>query len=57
MIVTEQEVLFEEEQKGYFVGHCPNYMKVYLKGEDLHNQVRRVIVEKTYADGLLATEI
>ena len=57
MIGTEQEVLFEEEQKGYFVGHCPNYMKVYLKGEDLHNQVRRVIVEKTYADGLLATEI
>ena len=57
MIGTEQEVLFEEEQKGYFVGHCPNYMKVYLKGKDLHNQVRRVIVEKTYADGLLATEI
>ena len=57
MIGTEQEVLFEEEQKGLFVGHCPNYMKVYLKGEDLHNQVRRVIVEKTYADGLLATEI
>ena len=57
MIGTEQEVLFEEEQKGYFVGHCPNYMKVYLKGEDLHNQVRKVIVEKIYADGLLATEI
>ena len=57
MIGTVQEVLFEEEQKGYFVGHCPNYMKVYLKGEDLHNQVRKVIVEKIYADGLLATEI
>ena len=57
MIGTVQEVLFEEEQKGLFAGHCPNYMKVYLKGEDLHNQVRKVIVEKIYADGLLATEI
>ena len=57
MIGTVQEVLFEEEQKGLFVGHCPNYMKVYLKGEDLHNKVRSVIVEKPYEDGLLATEI
>ena len=57
MIGTVQEVLFEEEQEGLFTGHCPNYMKVYVKGADLHNEIRRVIVEKIHADGLFATEI
>ena len=57
MVGTVQEVLFEEEQDGLFTGHCPNYMRVYMKGEDLHNQVLKVIVEKIYKDGLLATEI
>ena len=57
MIGTKQEVLFEEEQDGYFVGHAPNYMKIYMKGQDLHNEIRTVIVEKIYKEGLLATEI
>ena len=57
MVGTRQQVLFEEEQDGFFVGHCPNYMKVYMKGSQLHNQVRKVLVEKIHADGLLATEI
>ena len=57
MIGTCQEVLFEEVQEGFFTGHAPNYMKIYVKGQDLHNQVRRVIVEKIYKDGLFATEI
>ena len=57
MIGKTQEVLFEEEQDGYFVGHAPNYMKIYLKGKDLHNEIRTVIVEKIHKDGLLATEI
>ena len=57
MIGTCQEVLFEEVQDGLFTGHAPNYMKIYVKGKDLHNQVRRVIVEKIYKDGLFATEI
>ena len=57
MVGTRQQVLFEEEQDGFFVGHCPNYMKVYMKGSRLHNQVRKVLVEEIYADGLLATEI
>ena len=57
MIGTCQEVLFEEVQDGFFTGHAPNYMKIYVKGQDLHNQVRRVIVEKIYKDGLFATEI
>ena len=57
MVGKVQEVLFEEQQDGLFTGHCPNYMKVYMKGQDLHNQVLKVIVEKIYKDGLLATEI
>ena len=39
MIGTKQEVLFEEEQDGLFAGHAPNYMKIYVKGTDLHNKV------------------
>jgi len=57
MIGKTQEVLFEEEQDGFFVGHAPNYMKIYVKGEDLHNKILRVCVEKIYKDGLFATEI
>ena len=57
MIGTRQEVLFEEEQDGLFTGHTPNYVKVYVKGQDLHNRIRQVIVEKSYKDGVFATEI
>ena len=57
MIGTKQEVLFEEMQEGFFVGHAPNYMKIYVKGTDLHNKIRTVCVEKLHNDGLFATEI
>ena len=57
MIGTKQEILFEEVQDGLFVGHAPNYMKIYMRGEDLHNKIRTVIVEKIHKDGLFATEI
>jgi tRNA A37 methylthiotransferase MiaB len=57
MIGTKQEVLFEEEQDGMYVGHAPNYMKIYVKNRDLHNEIRTVIVEKIHKDGLFATEI
>ena len=57
MLGTKQQVLFEEVQDGYFVGHAPNYMKIYIKGENLHNEVRTVVVEKIHKDGLFATEI
>ena len=57
MIGTRQEVLFEEAQDGFFTGHTPNYVKVYMKGQDLHNRIRQVIVEKSYKDGVFATEI
>ena len=57
MIGTTQEVLFEELQEGLFAGHAPNYMKIYLKGENLHNEIRKVFVEKLHREGLFATEI
>jgi len=57
MIGTKQEVLFEEEQDGLFAGHAPNYMKIYVKGKDLHNKILTVSVEKIHKDGLFATEI
>ena len=57
MIGTKQEILFEEMQDGFFVGHAPNYMKIYMEGKDLHNEIRTVIVEKLHKEGLFATEI
>ena len=47
------EVLFEEEEAGYFTGHAPNYVKIYAKGENLHNQIRTVRITELYQDGLL----
>ena len=53
LVGKQLEVLFEEESKGLCTGHAPNYMKVYAKGEDLHNQIRTVTVTQVYQDGLL----
>ena len=52
LVGTVQEVLFEDAEKGLFVGHAPNYGKVYAPGEDLHNQLRQVRILEVYADGL-----
>ena len=52
-LATDQNVLFEEECDGYWVGHTPNYMKVYARGDDLHNRVRKVTITEIYKDGLL----
>ena len=48
-----QNVLFEEASGPYFAGHSPNYCKVYARGEDLHNEIRRVRIDGLYRDGLL----
>ena len=53
LIGTKQEVLFEEKEGQYFTGHAPNYVKVYAKGENLHNEVRQVRITGLYQDGLL----
>ena len=51
-IGTTQEVLFEEKEGEFFTGHAPNYTKVYVRGENLHNQICQVEILGLYADGL-----
>ena len=53
MVGTRHEVLFEEAEGEYFTGHTPNYLKVYVKGEDLHNQIHAVVLEAPFKDGML----
>ena len=53
----ELQVLFEEPEGEFFTGHTPNYMKVYMKGEGLHNQIRTVRAVEIYNDGLLCEPI
>lgn len=48
------QVLFEEPEGEFFTGHAPNYVKVYVYGEDLHNQIRTVTVTELFRDGVLA---
>ena len=51
------EVLFEEADGAYYTGHAPNYVKVYAKGENLHNEIRDVRITEVYRDGVLGTLI
>ena len=53
MVGTVQEVLFEEAAGAFYTGHCPNYVKAYAPGADLHNEIRRVRVLGLYADGVM----
>ena len=53
LVGSTQAVLFEEPSGEYFTGHAPNYIKVYAKGEDLHNQVRQVKITELMPDGVL----
>ena len=46
-------VLFEQEKEGLYLGHAPNYMPVFLKGEGLHNQVIDVTITGLHGDGLM----
>ncbi len=50
---TVQEVLFEEMDGPYCTGHTPNYCKVYVQADNLHNQTRDVKITGLYKDGLL----
>ena len=49
-----QEVLFEQLEDGFFTGHARNGVKVYLRGEALHNQIRIVTPTALRADGVEA---
>ena len=53
LLGTSHEVLFEEADGAFFTGHAPNYIKVYAKGEDLHNEIRTVRLTDVYQDGML----
>ena len=54
LVGTSFAVLFEEPEGEYFVGHAPNYVKVYVKGRQLHNQIRSVNVTEVFREGVLA---
>ena len=53
LIGSVQQVLFEEPEGEYYTGHAPNYVKFYVPGEDLHNQIRSVRVTGRWRDGVL----
>ena len=53
LIGSTLEVLFEEPEQGYFVGHAPNYVKVYAHGDALHNRICDVTVTEVYRNGVL----
>ena len=53
LIGTTQAVLFEDREGEYFTGHAPNYVKVYIKGENLHNEIREVTVTEVLGDGVI----
>ena len=53
LIGTTQSVLFEEPEDGLFTGHAPNYVKVYVDGTDLHNEIRDVAITGLYQDGVM----
>ena len=52
LIGTTHPVLFEEADGEFYVGHAPNYVKVYVEGHDLHNQVRNVEISAIFRDGV-----
>ena len=52
LIGSVQEVLFEEEEKGLWTGHAMNYVKVWVEGKDLHNQIRKVKITELYHEGV-----
>jgi len=53
MTGTVQEVLFEQTEGEFFTGHAKNYVRVFARGENLHNQVRRVRVTGLLPEGVL----
>ena len=53
MVGQVYPVLFEQVEHGLFTGHAPNYVKVYAKGEELHNAIKSVRITGPYRDGVL----
>ena len=55
MVGDTVQVLFEETDGNYYTGHTTNYVKVYAKGENLHNCLASVRLEGLHAEGLAGT--
>ena len=55
LIGSVQSVLFEDREGAYFTGHAPNYVKVYIQCENLHNEIRDVTITAIFQDGVLGT--
>ena len=53
LVGTVQEVLFEETEGPFDVGHAPNYMKIFAPAQGRHNEVRPVHILGLHQDGLL----
>ena len=53
MIGQTYPVLFEQIEHGHFTGHAPNYVKVYAKGEGLHNVIKHVRITGLFRDGVV----
>ena len=53
LIGSTQAVLFEEADGEFFTGHAPNYVKVYARSENLHNEIRNVTITGLLKDGLV----
>ena len=52
LIGSVQEVLFEQTEDGFFTGHAKNYVKVYARGDGLHNVVKQVRITALRNDGI-----
>ncbi len=52
LIGSVHAVLFEDAEGEYYTGHAPNYVKFYVEGENLHNQIHKVEITGIYKDGV-----
>ena len=55
LIGTTQSVLFEDMEGDCFTGHAPNYVQVYAEGQNLHNEIRNVIITEVFRGGVRGT--
>jgi len=53
LVGTTLPVLFEEEKKGLWQGHAPNYVAVRAEGQNLHNELRDVRITGVEGPALL----
>ena len=52
LLGSVQEVLFEQTEGGFFTGHAKNYVKVYARGDGLHNVIKQVRITALRNDGI-----